>query len=132
MNEPQADPITPPSKTTGNTISLTIDYSNGAQKSFNNIPCQQSVTVLDVLAQMQSAKPGLQYEFSPEFTDRAGREVGRIISIDGVTAESDQQHWLVWINQNYCGHELRGDGINAGTPRVKAGDVITLKLSSGL
>jgi hypothetical protein len=117
----------------GSAVSLFIDYSNGVQKIFANIPWATGMAVLDVLEEARSAGPGLMFEFSGSFTDRGGRDVGTIASIDGVAGESNDEKWLFWVNRKYMGQGLRARGhpTEIGEPRVEAGDVVTFKLATG-
>src|SRR5712692_8134782 len=98
MSEQQSDAATNTSTSPG-AVALTIDYSNGAQKSFAVIPWTQEIDVLEVLRTAGSINPGLVFEFNVTLqSDRAGRKRGFIASIDGVKADQTNQKWLLWIN----------------------------------
>ena len=51
------------------TVALTIDYSNGAQKHFSNIPWTKNLTILDALQAVARIPPGAEVNFG---SDRSG------------------------------------------------------------
>lgn len=125
-------PSTSPSAAGGaDSITLIIDYGNGARKRFDRIAWRQDMAVLDVLDAANAISPGVQFVFAPTFSDRAGREVGSVTTIDGVAA-ADDRHWLLWINEGYQGSQLRQRGGYAafGLPRVQPGDAVLLTLAA--
>jgi len=113
-------------------VALTIDYSNGAQKSFKFIPWRPEMDFLEVLKSANSINPGLTFEFHATLpSDRAGRARGFIASLDGMKADQTSRKWLLWINDTFIGNELATRGqFGAGT-EVNQGDVVLLKLVSG-
>jgi hypothetical protein len=117
-------------------VALTIDYSNGVQKSFTNIPWRPEMAVDDVLQAAVGTIPGLTFQFEKTLVDRGGRDVGMIVSVDDVAAEQENQKWLIWVNQTFNGTELRRvtpeSVTKFGLPRVEPGDVIVFKFSEGL
>jgi hypothetical protein len=119
----------------GGAVSLIIDYSNGVQKSFAGIPWKRDMAVLDLLQAASSASPGLKFEFVKSFVDRGGREVGSVVSIDEVKADTRDQKWLVWVNSKFIGTELRrvtADSVTKfGEPRIELGDFVVFKLAEG-
>ena len=124
-------------KATPGTTTLIVDFSNGAQKVFTNLPCEpvqqlrsgrQGMSVIDVLDQAQAKQPGLSYEFKG-FTNRAGWEVGTLAAVDGIIAAPSKRQWQVWINQTPVS-ELRRitpESVTMFTD-VRPGDVVLLKL----
>jgi hypothetical protein len=113
-------------------VALTIDYSNGAKKSFTFIPWRPEMDVLEVLRAAGSIQPGVTLEFHTTLpSDRAGRARGFIASLDGIKADQTKHKWLVWINDTFVGNELATHGqFGAGT-EVNHSDVILIKLVSG-
>ena len=132
MSKEQNDAVTDMTSTSPGAVALTIDYGNGAHKSFAVIPWKEGIDVLDVLRTARSIEPGLVFEFSVTLpSDRAGRQRGFIASIDGVKADQTNQKWLVWINDRLVGNELATAGeFGAGTS-VNRADVLALKLTTG-
>ncbi len=116
-------------------ISLTIDYSNGAVKSFGHIDFHDGMTVLDVLRATQSIAPGLDFAFHKTFTDRGGREVGFISSVDGVDTMDSDREWQLWVNVEPV-EELRQptplSSAQFDFVTLKDGDSISLKLTASV
>lgn len=114
---------------TPGSVALTIDYSNGAHKSFAAVPGPPDTDVLAVLKAAGSIKPGLKFTFTVTLvSDRVGRQRGFIGEIDGVKADQKNHKWLLWINDRFAGDELATTArLGAGTA-VHAGDVLVLKL----
>lgn len=81
------------------TVSLTIDYSNGSQKSFATIPWTKHLTILDALQAAKTIPPGLVTEFG---SSRTGSVIS--LSLDGVPKEDLPGEWSIWVN------ERRGPG----------------------
>jgi hypothetical protein len=116
---------------TTNNVSLIIDYGGGVQKRFDAVPPRREMSPLYVLETAGSIGPGLEFVFEKSFVDRANRDVGKIVSIDGVQATEPGQEWMVWINDEEQGSELRiaVEAPAPSDPLVGAGDVLTLKLA---
>lgn len=116
-------------------VSLIIDYSNGVQKSFAGIPWKGGMAVPDLLQVAGSTSPGLKFEFAKSFEDRGSRDVGVIVSIDGVKADKKDQKWVVWVNSKFFGTELRrvtpASKMKVGEPRIEPGDFVAFKLVEG-
>ena len=127
--------LTDTAQVSGGAVSLIIDYSDGVQKSFTGIPWKRDMAVLDLLQAAASTSPGLNFEFAKSFDDRGGRDVGSVVSIDGVKADNRDQKWLVWVNSKFIGTELRrvtADSVTRfGEPRIEPGDFIVFKHSAG-
>jgi hypothetical protein len=56
--------------------SLTIDYSNGAQKHFSNIPWESGLTLLGAIEASAAIPSGAALSFS---SDRSGHAIGLVI-----------------------------------------------------
>jgi len=76
-----------------NTVSLTIDYSNGSQKSFLTIPWSNHLTILEALQAAEKIPPGLVVAFA---SSRNGSVLN--LSLDGVPMESLPGAWSLWVN----------------------------------
>lgn len=75
----------------GDTVTLNIDYGNGASKRFDNVPLinpwtqrENRVGVTDVFEIARYLQPGLSFTFEESFVDRGGRSVGQITEVDAV------------------------------------------------
>ena len=111
------------------TVSLSIDYSNGVQKSFAGIPCAKDADIFNVLQAAASNKPGLVFNFKVTLaSDRVGRKRGFISLIDGVKADQKNQKWLLWINERLIGNELVTNGEFGPGTAVQTGDALLFKL----
>jgi hypothetical protein len=112
-------------------VALTIDYSNGVQKSYNNISWRPEMAVCDVLQAATVTKPGLMTFQFEKTVDPGGREVGMIVAIDDIAAEQENQKWLIWVNQSFIKTELRRVTPESVTqfdlPSVELGDVIVFQ-----
>ena len=79
-----------------NTVALTIDYSNGAQKHFSSIPWKKDLTILGAIQASEGIPPGATIRFG---SDRSGHVLGLVIDEmphgDTVVRASD---WIVWVN----------------------------------
>ena len=111
------------------TVSVTIDYSNGSQKSFTTITWSKGLTILEALQAAKATPPGLELEFG---SSRTGSVIG--LHIDGVPQESLSGEWAVWVNQR-PGPERLGTDTSFGfhpesraENEVHAGDHIVFKL----
>ena len=113
------------------TVALTIDYSNGAQKHFANIPWKKDLTILGAIQASGGIPPGAGVRFG---SDRSGHALDLVID-DMPRGDTRTSDWLVWVNakpfQSRLGTET-SFGFNPGEREsnlLKAGDHILLKLS---
>jgi hypothetical protein len=111
------------------TVSVTIDYSNGSQKSFANIPWVEGLTILEALEAAKTIPPGMTVDYG---SSRSGSVIN--LSLDGVPEESGLGEWSVWVN-NRRGPESLGTTMSFGfhpesraENEVQAGDHILAKL----
>lgn len=111
-------------------VTIHIDFSNGATKTFAKVPLPAEKSVTQALDAAQNVPPGLSYDFEASFIDRGGREVGRVRSIDGVGGSEDQV-WASWVNDRAVSDLRRVTDFSVtpfGGVRIEDGDVITFKL----
>jgi hypothetical protein len=115
------------------TVALTIDYSNGAQKHFGNIPWTKNLTILDAIEAAARIPPGATIHFG---SDRSGHTLGlRIDELPG--ADDDALRWSVWVNATpFAGGDRLGTDTSFNfrpdereANLLKAGDHVVLKLS---
>jgi hypothetical protein len=110
-------------------VSLLVDYSNGATKSFAQIALTGRMSPTQALDAAASIGPGLVYEFSGG-VDRGGRIVGSIKSVDGI-GETDDHEWGVWVNGRLIGtlRQVVPESVTRfGDVDLEPGDSILLKL----
>ena len=116
------------------TVALTIDYSNGAQKHFGNIPWTKTLTILGAIEASGRIPPGTTIRFG---SDRSGHTLG--LAIDGMPGTVEEVlTWSVWVNAT----PFKGGGDRLGTDTsfgfhpderqanlLKPGDHVVIKLS---
>lgn len=112
------------------TVSLTVDYSNGAQKHFSNIPWKKGLTLLGAIEATATIPPGSVVTFG---SDRSGHAMGFVI--DGVPQDNaTASEWLIWVNAKPFGKRVGTDTSFGFHPDelkanlLKSGDHILLKL----
>ena len=111
-------------------VTVHIDFSNGVMKTFAGVDLGTNPSVTNALDVAATMPPGLTYEFESAFTDRAGREVGRVRSIDGVGGSQDNV-WGIWVNDRAVSdlRRVTDDSFtHVGGVHVDFGDIISLKL----
>lgn len=112
------------------TVSILVDFSNGATKSFAQVPLAGRMSVTQALDAAASIAPGLTYDFDATFVDRGGRNVGTIKSVDGVV-ETQEQEWGVWLNGRVIGalRQVVPESLTPfGETDFSPGDSVLLKL----
>jgi hypothetical protein len=113
------------------TVSLTIDYSNGAQKHFSNIPWESGLTLLGAIEASAAIPPGAAISFG---SDRSGHAIGLVIDEmpRGDTAASE---WVIWVNAKPFQRRLGTDTSFGFHPDereanlLNPGDHVLIKLS---
>jgi hypothetical protein len=76
------------------TVSLTIDYSNGAQKHFSNIPWLEGLTILGAIQSSAGIPPGAAVTFG---SDRVGHVLGLVID-EMPRGDKAASEWVIWVN----------------------------------
>ena len=76
------------------TVSVTVDYSNGSQKSFTAVRWTEGFTILEALEAAKKVSPGLAINFG---SSRNGSVIG--LTLDGVPEKGQPGEWSTWINQ---------------------------------
>jgi len=113
------------------TVAVTVDYSNGAQKQFSNVPWKKDLTILGALQSCNGIAPGLATKFG---SDRSGHALGLVIDEipHGDRGASD---WIIWVNakpfEGRLGTESSFNFLPAERERnlLKPGDHVLVKLS---
>jgi hypothetical protein len=111
-----------PAAASEGTVSLVVDYSNGARKTFAHLPWAEGMDILDTLHSSAQHAPGLAVE-----------EVGTIRSGEtSAVLDCAADGWIFWINQQPMGRRLRPGGRNSlSGQRVQPGDVVLAKSVGG-
>ena len=110
-------------------VSVTIDYSNGSAKTFTTVKWSKGLTILDALQAAAKTPPGVDVHFG---SSRNGSVIG--LHLDGVPNEHLSGDWMVWVNQTPGPERLGTDtsfGFDPGSRaanEVDAGDHISFKL----
>jgi hypothetical protein len=102
------------------TIALTIDYSNGAQKHFANIPWEEGLTILGAIQASAGIPPGVTISFG---SDRSGHAIGLVIDQmpRGDTVASE---WVVWVNAKPFQSRLGTDTSFGLLPAEREGNLL--------
>lgn len=110
-------------------VLLTVDFSNGACRTLM-LPLGEDPSVCGVLESAATVAPGLSYGFEASGTDRGGREIGQIVSVDGVSSRNGE-NWEVSVNGRTAA-ELRrvvdGSVSDSGEPALEPGDSVNVRL----
>jgi len=86
---PEATHWTPSAQPTGETVSLEIDFGNGATRRFDKLLWQPDMTVTDVLSAASHFRPGIR------FSQVGTGESGLLTEIDGLKNEGmNARNWL--------------------------------------
>ena len=92
-----ATPWTPAPQPTGETVSLEIDFGNGAKKSYADLPWQPEMTVADALSAARDFQPGLQFE------QIGTGESGFLNSLEGLTNEgASGRNWIYEVDGQHA------------------------------
>jgi hypothetical protein len=113
------------------TVSLSIDYSNGAHKHFLTIPWKKGLTLLGAIEGVAAIPPGAAISFG---SDRSGRAIG--LHIDEMPREDTAaSEWVIWVNAKPFKGRLGTDTSFGFHPDERAanllnpGDHVLIKLS---
>lgn len=106
----------------GHNVYLIIDYGNGVQKRFTNIPWTQGMTAFDAMNAAQQGPLPITLDPPKIGSDHA---TYFLKSIDGVANQgggADKKNWQYWVNSTYAD---KGCGVWPLNPA----DVITWKFA---
>jgi hypothetical protein len=113
------------------TVTLTIDYSNGAQKHFSSIPWKKGLTILEAIQASSGIPPGAVVRFG---SDRVGHALG--LTIDDLPGKDGRpEEWVVWVGAKPFQGRLGTETSFGFNPDSRAnnllnpGDHILIKLS---
>ena len=77
-----------------NTVAVTLDYSNGAQKLFTGILWKADMTILEAIRATERIAPKSSVTFG---SDRSGHVLGLVID-DVPAKDGPESEWVIWIN----------------------------------
>jgi hypothetical protein len=85
---------TPTSRPTGKTVTLTIDFGNGARREFDDLPWSPGLTVGKLMEAAREFRPAIT------FTQQGEGEMAFLKSLEGVAHESgaDGRYWLYSVD----------------------------------
>jgi hypothetical protein len=114
------------------TVALTIDYSNGAQKHYSNIPWTKDLTILAAIQATEQMPPRTTVKFG---SDRSGHAMALVI--DEMPGQKGAFTWSFWINATpFKGGDRLGTGTSFNfnpdereANLLKPGDHVVVKLS---
>ena len=113
------------------TVALTIDYSNGAQKHFSNIPWNKDLTIFGAIQASAGIPPGATISFG---SDRVGHVLGLVID-EMPRGDTKTSEWVVWVNAKAFQSPLGTDTSFGFRPDerkanlLNPGDHVSIKLS---
>ena len=104
------DTWVPTPQPTGETVSLTLDFGNGAKKEFAALPWQGEMTVADLLEQARKFRPGI------EFTQVGQGESGFLTALDGLANEGGEgRNWIYRVDGRHANVSFCLEKIEPGT-----------------
>ncbi len=81
----------------GKSVSLTIDFGNGASKEYAALPWQEQMTVAEALTVARDFRPGIH------FTQVGEGESGFLSSLDGLANEgAEGRNWLYQVDDQHA------------------------------
>ena len=84
---------TPAPRLTGETVSLTIDFGNGAERTFHALAWSEAMTLGDLMEQARDFRPGIS------FTQQGKGAMAMLTSLEGVANETvDRRYWLYSVD----------------------------------
>jgi hypothetical protein len=99
------------------TVSLTIDYADGVQKTFKALEWKEKQTVLDVLQAASKHPRGIK------FKHRGSGETVLVTEIDDVANRREGNSWLYEVNGKLADR-------SCGVYELKAGDSVLWKFGN--
>lgn len=85
---------TPSPRPTGKTVTLTIDFGNGARRVFDDLPWTPGLTLGKLMDEAREFRPAVTY------TQQGTEEMALLSSLEGVANESgpDGRYWLYSVD----------------------------------
>jgi hypothetical protein len=114
------------------TVALIIDYGNGAQKRFSNIPWTKDLTILGAIEAGARIPPSAKITFG---SDRSGHVLG--LEIDEMPGGGTPTlEWIVCVNEKPFNDRVGTETSFGFRPEersanlLKAGDQVLIRLSA--
>lgn len=98
-----------------NTVMLTIDFGDGSQMRYPNLPYSSGMTVLDAMNLTKGLKRPL------EFTTSGSGDLTLVTGVGGLAGEgaaAGGRNWQYWVNDQY-------GRVSAATVKLNGGDRVT-------
>ncbi|MBN1852764.1 MAG: DUF4430 domain-containing protein [Pirellulales bacterium] len=115
MNNASAPAQFPANPPDGKTVSLEIDFGNGATRKFHTLPWHDGMTVMDLMESAAAYRPGLR------FSSRGAGESAYLTAIDGITNENHGgRNWIFYLRDTPSPQGM-------GRQRLEPGDAILWK-----
>ncbi|MEQ8208858.1 MAG: DUF4430 domain-containing protein [Lacipirellulaceae bacterium] len=84
-------------KPVAETVKLTIDFGNGATRSFEKLPWNEGMTVADLMQAAKEFRPGIRYEAKGE------GKTAFLDSLEGVAGGGvNERNWLYRVNGEHA------------------------------
>jgi hypothetical protein len=119
----------------GKTVSLAVDFGNGARKLYRDVPVPETASLHHVLGAAASWRPPLACEVVHLFTDRGGTQRNVLGAVDGVAGPlRGDGTWQVALDGKPCDLNLPGPwspGRSTAAEPVPPGASIELTLPPG-
>ena len=99
----------PSAPVNGQSVSLVIDFGNGAERSFESLSWQSGLTVQGLLEAATQFRPGITFAFVGE-----GKSAF-LTHIDGLVNDgAGGRHWQFWINEKRADRSFAVCELEAG------------------
>jgi hypothetical protein len=99
----------PSAAVTGQSVSLAVDFGNGAVRRFAALPWRRGMTVLDLLERAAAYRPGLS------FRKIGSGEKAFVTHIDKMASnEKEGQYWQFWVNDQHGDRSCGVYELNSG------------------
>jgi hypothetical protein len=98
------------------TVVLVIDYADGVEKHFRELPCPADATVLDIMQAAQRHPRGSQFVY------RGSGDRAFLTQIDNVKNEGSGRNWIFAVNGELGKRSF-------AVSKVKAGDRVLWKFT---
>lgn len=92
-------------------VTLTIDYGDGVQKKFSQIPWKAEMTILDVMNRASKHRRGIRFKY------RGSGSTAFLTQLDDLANQGRERNWIYRVNgklgdRSFAVYELRaGDSV---------------------
>ncbi|MCA9235549.1 MAG: DUF4430 domain-containing protein [Planctomycetales bacterium] len=104
-----AEAWTPTPRPTGATVSLTIDFGNGARRQFDALPWHSGATIADAMQAARAFRPGIAY------VQQGEGAAAFVTALEGVESEgAGGRYWQILVNDEPINESMGAHAIEAG------------------